>query len=134
MYRQLNITDLFKGIKERIETSTPFKCYDIPPENAPSPLVIMDLIRMDPADTKTMYVKKYTVNLHVIGAPRTGSEILNHLTEIQEAMTEEIQIPECFNLLSQDDLGIQSIYTDETGERHAILSYMFTVNYGLKIK
>ena len=39
-----------------------------------------------------------------------------------------------FHLVRQDDMGIQNIKRDGTGEWHAIVAYELTVSYGLIVK
>lgn len=135
MYKQMNVTDLIKSIKTKIETNTNLPVFDIPPKNQQSPFVYMELVGLKPADTKTMFCKLYTVWLHIIAEETKSSiPIYNYIEEVQEALTEDIEIPCEFNLVYQSDNGIQMITTDETGEKHAILEYEYKVNYGYKIK
>ena len=56
------------------------------------------------------------------------------IEDLQEAMTEDIELPEPFELIMQTDGGVQTIKTDETKEKHAIVSYTFMVCYGFKCK
>ena len=118
MYKQLGLTDLIAAIKQQLEANTDLTCYDVPPENAPSPLVYAEIAGLKPDDTKTMYCKLYTVWLHVIA----------------EAMTDDITLPDGFGLVYQMDNGIQAIKTDETGEKHAILEFEFKISFAYKIK
>ena len=43
MFKQLGLTDLIAAIKQQIEADTDLTCYDVPPENAPSPLVYAEI-------------------------------------------------------------------------------------------
>lgn len=135
MYKQMNLTDLMAAVQSRIETGTTLKCYDIPPENEPAPLVIEELVALTPADTKTMFCKDYTIYLHIIAEEKRSSvPINNYIQAVQEAMTEDITIPEGFELVNQTDGGIAAIQTDESGEKHAVLVYTFRICYGYKVK
>ena len=49
-------------------------------------------------------------------------------------MTVDITLPDPFELLLQTDGGVQTIKTDETGEKHAIVNYDFMVCYGFICK
>ena len=49
-------------------------------------------------------------------------------------MTDDIELPLFVRLVLQTDAGVQTIMTDETGEKHAVLDYVFKVAYGFKIK
>lgn len=135
MFKQLNLTDLVAAVKDRIETGTELPCFDIPPENEPAPLVYVEVAGLRPADTKTMYCKRYTLWLHVIAEEmKSHVPIYQYVEDVQEAMTEDIELPEGFNLVYQSDDGIQTIQTDESGEKHAVLEFEFVVSYGYKVK
>lgn len=135
MYKQLNLTDLLASIKSKIEAHTDLPCYDVPPDNEPSPLVYMEVVSVKPADTKTMFCKIYTVWLHVISEEaKSLIPIHHHIQHVEEALTEDIELPVGLNLIMQTDNGVQTIKTDETGEKHAVLEFEFKVNYGLKMK
>lgn len=57
------------------------------------------------------------------------------IQKLEEALTEDITLPEGYELITQTNNGIQTIKTDEvTNEKHAVLSYEFTVCYGFKCK
>ena len=117
MYKQLGLTDLIAAIKQQIEANTDLTCYDVPPENAPSPLVYAEIAGLKPDDTIPS-----SVPIH------------KHIQAVQEAMTDDITLPEGFGLVYQMDNGIQAIKTDETGEKHAILEFEFKVSFAYKIK
>ena len=135
MLRQLNITDLLAGIKQRIEAGTDLTAYDHVPENEPSPLVFLEFVQSEPADTKTMFCKLYTVYLHVIAEVSKSSVPVNdYIQAVQEAMTEDIELPPCVHLVWTSDDGVQTIKEDETGEKHAVLAYTFKIAYGFKTK
>lgn len=135
MFKQLGLTDLIAAIKQQIEADTDLTCYDVPPENAPSPLVYAEISGLKPDDTKTMYCKLYTVWLHVIAEEIPSSvPIHKHIQAVQEAMTDDITLPDGFGLVYQMDNGIQTIKTDETGEKHAILEFEFKISFAYKVK
>lgn len=135
MYKQLNLTDLLKSIKKQVETNTELKCYDVTPDNAPSPLVYAEIVGLKNTDNKTMFCKSYSVWLHVISEEVKSSVPLHkYIADVQEAMTEDVELPEGFTLIMQTDNGIQTIKTDESGEKHAVLEFEFRVCYGYKFK
>lgn len=135
MLRQLNLTDLVGAVKGRLESNTNLPIYDVPPENAPSPLVYVEVVGVEPRDNKTMYRKEYTLWLHVI-ADEAASHVplYQYIQTVQEAMTEDVTLPEGFTLIVQSDNGVQTIKTDESGEKHAVLEYAFLVCYGFRLK
>lgn len=135
MYKQLGLVDLIRGIQAKVEEKTGVKCYDAVPRNAPSPFYFAEVIGKRPAHTKTMYRDVYTVWIHAIAQPGDSSvQIYEMIQQLEEALTEDISLPEGFELILQVSNGVQTIKTDETNEKHAVLSFEFTVCYGFKCK
>lgn len=135
MYKQLGLVDLIHGIQAKVEEKTGVKCYDAVPRNAPSPFYFAEVIGKRPAHTKTMYRDVYTVWIHAIAQPGDSSvQIYEMIQQLEEALTEDVSLPEGFELILQASNGVQTIKTDETNEKHAVLSFEFTVCYGFKCK
>lgn len=134
-YVKLGLTDLIAAVQKKIQDKTKFKCYDAVPENTESPFYFAEVSRAVPANTKTMWRDNFTVWVHAISSPGKSSVgIYKMIKELQEAMTEELELPEGFELVMQTDNGVQVIKTDETTEKHAVLAYDFMVCYGFKCK
>ena len=135
MYKQFGLVDLIHGIQAKVEEKTGVKCYDAVPRNAPSPFYFAEVIGKRPAHTKTMYRDVYTVWIHAIAQPGDSSvQIYEMIQQLEETLTEDISLPEGFELILQASNGVQTIKTDETNEKHAVLSFEFTVCYGFKCK
>ena len=135
MYKQLGLVDLIHGIQAKVEEKTGVKCYDAVPRNAPGPLYFAEVIGKRPAHTKTMYRDVYTVWIHAIAQSGDSSvQIYEMIQQLEETLTEDISLPEGFELILQASNGVQTIKTDETNEKHAVLSFEFTVCYGFKCK
>ena len=135
MYKQLVLVDLIHGIQAKVEEKTGVKCYDAVPRNAPSPFYFAEVIGKRPAHTKTMYRDVYTVWIHAIAQSGDSSvQIYEMIQQLEETLTEDISLPEGFELILQVSNGVQTIKTDETNEKHAVLSFEFTVCYGFKCK
>ena len=135
MYKQLGLVDLIHGIQAKVEEKTGVKCYDAVPRNAPSPFYFAEVIGKRPAHTKTMYRDVYTVWIHAIAQPGDSSvQIYEMIQQLEETLTEDISLREGFELILQASNGVQTIKTDETNEKHAVLSFEFTVCYGFKCK
>lgn len=135
MYKQLGLVDLIHGIQAKVEEKTGVKCYDAVPRNAPSPFYFAEVIGKRPAHTKTMYRDVYTVWIHAIAQPGDSSvQIYEMIQQLEETLTEDISLPEGFELILQASNGVQTLKTDETNEKHAVLSFEFTVCYGFKCK
>ena len=135
MYKQLGIVDLISAIQSKVQDSTNMECYDAVPGNTPSPFYFAEVVGKRPAHSKTMWRDVFTVWIHAIAEPGDSSvQIYEMVQNLEEALTEDISLPEEFELIMQTDNGIQTIKTDETGEKHAVLAYEFKVCYGFKCK
>ena len=138
-YERLSPTALMAAIQSKIEEKTGIRCYDYVALNTPSPFYFAELVRSTPANSKTMFRDVFTVNIHCIAAPPEGDVISSVgvyelIDSLEEALTENIELPEPFELIMQTNNGIQNIMTDETREKHATLSYDFMVCYGFMCK
>lgn len=138
-YERLSPTALIAAIQSKIEGKTGLRCYDYVDLNTPSPFYFAELVRSMPANSKTMFRDVFTVNVHCIAAPPEGDVISSVgvyelIDGLEEALTEDIELPEPFELIMQTNNGIQNIKTDETREKHATLSYDFMVCYGFMCK
>ena len=135
MYKQLGLVDLISAIQKKVKERTGIVCYDAVPQNATSPFYFAEVVGKRPAHTKTMYRDVFTVWIHVIAEPGKSSvQVYDLIQRLEEALTEDIELLEDFELIMQTNNGVQTIKTDETNEKHAVLSYEFMVCYGFKCK
>lgn len=135
MLKKLGLVDLIAAIQQRIEGNTEVRCYDSVPKNTPSPFYFAEVVGKRPADTKTMFCEILTVWIHVISTPQDSNVGVYRLIEdLEDSMTEDIVLPSPFNLIMQSSLGVQTIKTDESQEKHAVMAYEFKVSYGCKTK
>lgn len=135
MLRRMNLTDLMAAVQAQIEDGTGLPCYDAIPPNAESPFYYMSYAGSQPADTKTMFVDRHTVDIHIIADVSPSSvPVFRYIQKLEEAMTEDISVPCPYKLVRQDSGGVRTIQNDETGEKHAVMSFMFLISYGYKVK
>lgn len=134
-YKQMGLVDLISAIQNKVEERTGFRCYDAVPINKPSPFYYAEVVGKRPAHSKTMWRDIFTVWIHAIAEPGESSvQIYELIQRLEEALTEDIDLPEEYELIMQTNNGIQTIKTDETKEKHAVLAYEFMVCYGYKCK
>lgn len=134
-YKQMGLVELISAIQKKIESKTELRCFDAVPENEPSPFYYAQVVGKRPAHSKTMWRDFFTVWIHAIAEPGESSvQIYELIQKLEEALTEDIDLPEEYELIMQTNNGIQTIKTDETGEKHAVLAYEFMVCYGYKCK
>ena len=114
MYKQLGLVDLIKAIQTKVENRTRVKCYDCVPDNVPSPFYFVEVIGKRPAHSKTMYRDIFTVWIHAIAEPKDSSvPIYQLINNLEEALTEDIELPDWVQLIMQTNNGVQTIKTDE---------------------
>ena len=134
-YQKLSPVTLIAAVQDKIERLTDLRCYDHVPMNEESPLYFAEIIRIQPANSKTMFRDVYSVAIHCIAEESPSSVgVYNLIENLQSALSEEITLPEPFTLVMQTDNGVQTIKTDETGEKHAIVNFDFMVCYGFICK
>ena len=135
MLKKFETVEMHRILKEHIEARTNRVCYDAVPGNAESPFYYAELIGKRADNTKTMWREIFTFAVHCIAAPDAGSVgIYEMLDDLETAMTEDIELPEPYWLVLQTSQGLQTLKQDETGEKHAVVIYEFTVCYGFKTK
>lgn len=134
-YKQMGLVDLISAIQNKVEERTGLRCYDAVPINKISPFYYAEVVGKRPAHSKTMWRDIFTVWIHAIAEPGESSvQIYDLIQRLEEALTEDIDLPEEYELIMQTNNGIQTIKTDETKEKHAVLAYEFMVCYGYKCK
>lgn len=134
-YQKLSPVTLIAAVQDKIESLTDLRCYDHVPLNEESPLYFAEITRIQPANSKTMYRDVYSVAIHCIAEESPSSVgVYNLIENLQSALSEDIALPEPFELVMQTDNGVQTIKTDESGEKHAIVNFDFMVSYGFICK
>lgn len=134
-YQKLSPVTLIAAVQEKVEALTGLRCYDHVPLNEASPLYFAEITRIQPANSKTMYRDVYSVAIHCIAEESPSSVgVYNLIENLQSALSEDIALPEPFELVMQTDNGVQTIKTDESGEKHAIVNFDFMVSYGFICK
>lgn len=135
MYKRLGLVDLISAIQLKVEDKTGLKCYDAVPSDAPSPFYFAEVVQKKADNTKTMLRDVFTVFIHAVAEPTGSSEqIYDLIQKLEETLSEEIELSEEYELILQTENGLQALKTDETDEKHAVISYDFTVCYGYKFK
>ena len=134
-YQKLSPVTLIAAVQDKVEALTGLRCYDHVPLNEASPLYFAEITRIQPANSKTMYRDVYSVAIHCIAEESPSSVgVYNLIENLQSALSEDIILPEPFTLVMQTDNGVQTVKTDESGEKHAIVNFDFMVCYGFMCK
>ena len=136
MLKQLSIVDLISAVQQQIEKNTKYKCYGFYPKKAKSPFYIAELYESVPNNSKTTYRTSYTLNIHAISSPGESTvELYDMIQSLDEALTEDIELPDGYQMVAQMNMGVNAIYyEEETDERHAVIKYQFIIAYGYIVK
>lgn len=137
MLKRLSILDMHIAIKNLIEEYSDLKLLDGVGVNEVSPFTYFEIVDMQPDNTKTMYVDKFTIHIHVISKAEQNNSSIPHyenIQKIEEVFTKRMKLNEPFDLFRQANEGLISNFTEDTGEKHAVLAYSFWVSYGFKVK
>lgn len=134
MMERMSVTKLTKKVMDALKNDK-YKVYDEPPNDAPSPLVYVELVNKREAGNKTMYIDCFTFHIHAIADTQIGHVNINSMIDfIEQTLSCDIELDEPFELLRQESAGLIANKIDETKEKHAVLEYNFYVVYGYKIK
>lgn len=136
MLHRMSPVELLGALVTTIESRTGVTCC-ADPDNVPSPLYSVELTGTEPRNTKTGYVDRYEVDVHCISAPVepfSQQPVLELVHALDEALTEDVELPPPFDMLNQEWRGIQAVKEDESHEGHAVVSLAFDVQYGLRCK
>lgn len=137
MIKRLSILDLHVAVKNLIETYSDLPLLDGIPENQEAPFTFFEVMEKVPDDTKTMFVDKFTIHVHVISKyEQNGSSILHYhnIQQLEEVFTKRMKLDDPYKVFRQSNDGLISNVTDETGEKHAVLAFSFWISYGFKAK
>lgn len=137
LLRRFSVTELLAVLMDHISTRTGHPVYDHPGDQK-SPFYAFESITSKPNNTKTMFMDRYEVPIHVISEPIKGEfsiqPTLDLIQELEEAMSEEITLPCQFLLVNQEYGGIEVLKQDPSNEGHGIVNFAFDICYGYNIK
>lgn len=137
MIKRLSILDMHIAVKNLIETHSDLTLLDNIELDQPAPFAYFEVVEKVPDDTKTMFVDKFTIHIHVISKREENGSSIPHYANIQsieEVFTKRMKLDDPYEIFRQSNDGLISNLTDETGEKHAVLSFSFWVSYGFKVK
>lgn len=136
MYQKLSFTSVLAAIIQKVEQNTGLRCYDGIPKDAKMPYYHVQMIGTIPEPSKTMQKDRYQVVIHVFAdAPNSSSvPIFEAIQKLEEALTEDIELPGDYEVTLQIPNGLSQILDEEDGTKHAVLGYDFVVFSGYKVK
>ena len=135
MKEKLGLITMQKAVQDLVKENTGIDTYDVPPVNAPAPLFYVQAIGKRDASTKTSFRETIIFWIHAIAKEGKSSVgVYELIQKLEEALTDDIKLPEGHEVLNVHEAGLQSIKDDPSGEKHAVVQYEITVFYGFKVK
>lgn len=136
MIQRLSAADFVGRLMEVLENRTGIPCYSSP-DDEPSPLLSVQLLRSHPENTKTMFIDVFDIWIHCISEaaiPYSDAPALELVKKVEGALMLPFNLPPPFTLQNIEYDGLETVKKDETGEGHAVLSFHFSVCYGFDVK
>lgn len=135
MIQKLSFVTMLASVIKKVEENTGLRCYDSIPAEASSPFYHVEMVGQIPDPSKTMWKERYQIFIHVFAEGENGSvPVFDAIQKLEEALTEEIELPEEYEVVMQVPTGVQRILTESDGSKHAVMGYDFVVFYGYKMK
>lgn len=135
MIEKLSFTTVLAAVIKTVQDGTQLRCYDSVPKDIPYPYYSAEIIGQIPDPSKTMWKERYQIVIHAFADGSNGSVALfGIIDKLAEAMTMAIELPAGYELIMQTPTGVQQIYDEADGSKHAIMGYDFTIFYGFKTK
>ena len=94
----------------------------------------VQVVKTQTTGSKTSYCETITVWIYAVCPSNDQHEKNNMLNALNEALTEDIELPQPYILVMQKDSGRQQTDQKENDKREAVEAYDFVVSYGLKFK
>lgn len=130
----IDAVEILAGVINRLKEAG-IEAYDSVPDNTKAPFCFVELVKVEPKDTKLSMVNSYIFWIHAFADDTGALPILELTNNINEALTEDIFIGLEFSLISQINKGIVTIKREpETAEKHAVIELQVNVCYGFKTK
>lgn len=134
--QRLSAAVFLGSLIEAIEQRTGTPTYDTPDGEA-SPLYSVELLKTEPANTKTMFVDRYDIRVHCISeavTPYSNAPALRLVQALEVALDDDLELPEPFYVFNQEYRGIRTLKKDPSGEGHAVTDWAFYVCYAYRCK
>lgn len=136
MLQKLSFTDILASVIQKVQANTGLRCYDAIPTDAPMPFYHAEFIGSIPEPSKTMQKDRYQIVIHAFADALNGSsvQIYDAIHKLEEALTEEIELPGDYEVTLQIPNGVSQILHEADGSKHAVVGYDFVVFSGYKMK
>lgn len=133
MIKKQGLLQLHNAVKAKLAANTQFVCHDRIPEERGQSCYWIEISEKQHQNTKTCFQEKILIYIHVLPDLQDGiEEEYEMIQQAEQALTERLQLPEGINVISQTYEGMERKKTEETIEKHAVLSYGISISYGFE--
>lgn len=132
---KLNYRLVLGGVIEKLREYG-IQAFDAVEMNQPAPFCFVEIVSVEAANSKTSKMDKYRIWIHAFAdSSQSSIPILDLCQAIEESLSEDIQVPEPYWLVSQDVTGLNTLFTEsEKDEKHAVIELAIKVCYGFESK
>jgi len=128
MFKSISLAELIGAITENVETNTGIKCCDTIPAEIQEPYYYVEITEKIPLYNKLFEQDSFVVRIHAMPLNReTMAPTYGMLHKLEESLMQEIDLPEGFELFTQQSNGIQKLEIEEFNETHTVAIYNFIV-------
>lgn len=134
MFKKLSFTAVLGAVIQKVEANTGLRCYDAVPKDIPYPYYHAEFLGTIPEKSKTMEKDRYQVIIHVFTEGDGSVKVFDAIQKLEEALTEDIELPDDYEVTLQVPNGVSQILNEVDGSKHAVIGYDFVVFSGYKMK
>jgi cobyrinic acid a,c-diamide synthase len=134
MLQKISFISVLAAVINKVEANTGSRCYDAVPKNALMPYYHVEMLGTVPEKSKTMEKDRYQVVVHVYTEGGGSVKVFNAIQKLEEALTDDIDLPDDYEVTLQVPTGVSQIIDEADGTKHAVIGYDFVVFSGYKMK
>jgi|GEM_PF-2519218 len=128
MFKSISLAEMMNAIMANVETNTGIQCYNAIPAAPQEPYYYLEIIEKTPLYSKTIRRDSFVVRFHAMPINNQSmAPTYDMLHRLEEALGQEIELPEGFDLFLQQSNGIQKLEIEEFKETRTVAIYNFVV-------
>lgn len=116
-------------LRSFIEEQTGTPCYNNAASHA-SPFYAIQLMKTQQNDPKNEQIDQFNVSIHCISEktkPYSNAKVLGLVDDLEAAIENNVKLDAPFEVYRQENLGLQTLKEDQSGEGHAVIEVHFHV-------
>lgn len=131
--KRLSINEVIKAFQQNFRNAEETLRDDA--DGIASPLFFIRSAGKRQEDTKQQFIDVFTMQVHAVSSDTNSVVEINNMVEtVENIMFHDIKLSEPYSLLVQIQDNVTAPRREESGEWHAVLTYIVKVSYGYKFK